>query len=236
MSSFRQRQRSRQHLLYRSGFSLLEIIVVVTLLIVLMGLMLPFIRNTSNKAEILKCASNLRALGGKFILYAGDSQGILTMFTYLNGAGSSKPWADFLVEYGYMDRHSDLQLCPSEEPFKYNHRGRIYGTLPGTLPGDPYGMAMQNYSITGNRWIRFSAIDVPSEYWLLADSWGSTFREQSYVIKNSGDQALRLRHGGKANVLFADGHVELMSKEQLKELRYNPIRFGFDHEYNPIRF
>jgi len=36
-----------------------------------------------------------------------------------------------------------------------------------------------------------------------------------------------MRHSGRANVLFADGHVEAMDLAEMKKLPHNPITDAF---------
>lgn len=220
------------------GFSLLEIVVVVAIILMLVLLLLPFMKHWRQHAGSLQCASNLRSVGGVFMLYAGDNNGLLDMHTYIDGAGSSTPWGDYLVDKGYMGREDSMQLCPEEKPNVYYHRGRIYGTLGGSLPleQDPWGVTKSGYSRSGNRWVNYVAIERPAEYWLLVDSWNVVSREQTYIVRNEGNSAVHLRHGGKANILFADGHVEALGGKRLASLPYNPIRYFFDENYNPIHY
>lgn len=220
------------------GFSLLEIVVAIAVLLVLVLLLIPMLRDWKGRGDSLQCLSNLRNVGKLLIVYSGDNNGVLDMHTYLGGEGSSKPWADYLVEKGYMEREDSMQLCQSEKPNLYSAKGRIYGTLAGSLPvaQDPYGIIKQGHSRTGNRWINHMAIERPSEYWILVDSYNINWQEQVYVVRNTGSSAAHLRHMGKANLLFADGHVESLDKERLAKLPYNPIFLSYDENYNATNY
>jgi len=54
------------------GFTLVELLVVITILVVLLALLAPALDKAVYQAELVRCAANLRAIGGGAINYAGD--------------------------------------------------------------------------------------------------------------------------------------------------------------------
>lgn len=56
----------------RSAFTLLELLVVITIIAILSGILLSVFSSVQARASQAKCASNLKQLGTAFIAFAGD--------------------------------------------------------------------------------------------------------------------------------------------------------------------
>ncbi|NBS07787.1 MAG: prepilin-type N-terminal cleavage/methylation domain-containing protein, partial [Verrucomicrobia bacterium] len=64
--------------IYRSwGFSLVELLVVITIGALLAGLGMPAIQGAITKGKQAACASNMRQIGQGLLLYAGENNGRL---------------------------------------------------------------------------------------------------------------------------------------------------------------
>src|ERR1051325_7434439 len=58
-----------------AALSLVELLVVVTIIAVLVGLVLPALGKAKEAAMRTNCANNLRQIGQALVLYAGDNNG-----------------------------------------------------------------------------------------------------------------------------------------------------------------
>jgi prepilin-type N-terminal cleavage/methylation domain-containing protein/prepilin-type processing-associated H-X9-DG protein len=58
----------------RARFTLLELLVVISIIAILAGLLLPVLASARNRARQVQCTGNLRQLGICVTLYAGDSR------------------------------------------------------------------------------------------------------------------------------------------------------------------
>lgn len=87
------------------GFTLIELVVVVAILCVLGALLTPAAEKARATAQERTCASNLRAWGVAFLLYAGDHQGYLphTDGRERNATPGVSDPAHPEHEQGYMD-------------------------------------------------------------------------------------------------------------------------------------
>lgn len=217
-----------------TAFTLIELVVVIAIACILAALIIPVIVNFRTNSLSIRCVNNLRQAGLLFQTYASENNGVIN-FHFYSTSGTAKRWNNYLIEAGLLDRMNTLSACPAA--FTKNsggNGGRVYGGFGDNNVNDPYSMFIPG--TTNGRAIRMNAIQQPSEYWLLTDSWSDSTREQHYFIYRnpSPNGRMHLRHHDKANMLFADGHVEAVGLKDTKDFAINPIRVAFDLEGKEI--
>src|SRR4051812_32985994 len=70
---------------FQRAFTLVELLVVIGIIGLLMSILLPTLNNARERANRLKCASNLRQIGMALMMYANDNKGNYPR-TFFDGA------------------------------------------------------------------------------------------------------------------------------------------------------
>ncbi len=217
------------------AFTLSELLVVIGILAVLAILAIPVAARSSAAAKSVRCVSNLRQIGICFQRYAAENSGLLNFHRYDgNAATTTVRWSDYLIRAGYFKRRDDIMCCPVRFPKHSTATGYVYGGVGTVEPGDTHSIHIEN-AVT-SRGIRMRTIEEPSKYWLLADTWSVNSQAQMYIVHmNSTTTTLvHLRHSGRANILFADGHVKGMTLEETIQLPINPIHHAYDEDIRKV--
>ena len=102
------------------GFTLMELLVVISIMGLLAGILLPTLSMARQRALRAECISNLRQIGIALLLYAGDYNGSYPI------AGGYIKWGEkdpTTGNYGWMEQlypysnNKELYSCPANQAF-----------------------------------------------------------------------------------------------------------------------
>jgi prepilin-type processing-associated H-X9-DG protein/prepilin-type N-terminal cleavage/methylation domain-containing protein len=207
------------------AFTLVELLVVISIIGLLAGLAVPAISSGLKSAKAGACLSNLHQIGVATMAYAADNS-----FKLPDAGASSPEWATTLASFVSTTTKSkkSIFVCPgclkSVEDGTATTVAVTYGMHSGLMPKG--GTASNISSVVrptevilagdvcqnpGNKgWSPYS-IEKPS---IFASQSGSLNTAISTATDaDSGNNPwLRYRHSGKVNVVMVDGHAEAIKK------------------------
>jgi len=207
----------------RKGFTIVELLVVIAIIAVLVGLLLPVLANSREKARQTSCLSNLRQIAAATLQYAQDWEDMLPMSGYETIDAFGRPC---FVSMGssispYLGDRKIL-ACPANpdayDTSDYVEALGITGGECGVGKGG-YGSYALNDAVfvSGNaphlklfpqKPIKLSELRFASETVFGYDGNVANGNQCNFA---QFAPAIEGRHLGKCNVSFADGHAKALS-------------------------
>lgn len=225
-----------------AGFTLLEVLVVLSIIAFLIALLMPGLSRARKEALATVCLSNMRGIGLAVQLYADVNDDRLVTSGLSHGGTGHKEqdaWINTLrEEYG----NELITRCPSDDsphwetPLPNGHLRRVSYAVNGYTvhrfgkfgPYDRRSM-FQNPSST------IYVVDLAE----TGDFAGAdTIHPETWFVNpkfTAGQQVAIERHLGAANYNFLDGHTERLRFEQTYAIDPHggfPPRF-FVNKYDP---
>jgi len=172
----------------RTGFSLIELLVVVVVIAVLAALLVPAVSVVRGMAQSARCASNLRMVTVATLTYAGDND---QTFPYVD-EGSSSGWVRKSVEYlddlykSDVYKGNSVYLCPHAgnnipNPWLFQSRFSFHFSMNDALCGI--------WRTSEARWLNgtkkpVSVTRTKANRVLFADGNISLFNGMAYFLEN----------------------------------------------------
>ena len=175
-------------------FTLIEMLVVISIIAVLASILLPALNAAKNRAQGAVCVNKLKQLILSELEYADDNDGRLP-----SPWDGKDNWSRVLGKAGYAPEWSPTKNfshfhCPCWPPLEWSN-----------FYGDTYAMAFES----DNGDYEYQRLfGLPTNWPVVSDSISLTTMKQYYYIgKDTKQNRIHLRHFGKGNVVFPDGHV-----------------------------
>ncbi|MFA9479151.1 type II secretion system protein [Phycisphaerales bacterium AB-hyl4] len=116
-----------------TGFSLIELLVVISIIAVLIGILLPALSRARHAARAMNCLSNIRQMQVAHWAYVVDNDGLMIQANLSHGGsthGDHEPWFETLKTYGSQI----VKRSPLDD-------SRHWGPYPAgdPIPNDPSG-------------------------------------------------------------------------------------------------
>jgi prepilin-type N-terminal cleavage/methylation domain-containing protein/prepilin-type processing-associated H-X9-DG protein len=182
----------RRGVVRQRGFTLVELLVVLGIIVILVGILLPVVSRAREQSRRTACLSNLRQLGAAMIMYANAQHGRLP-----NG-NPPNTWNDYdganrtMIEFAEAwVKSSKVFHCPSDED------------------GEPSKIVTADQKLPDSARVSY---DFYSLYWapeygpLLVKLLGQA--PLAWDLDGGTNTGLLRNHKGGGNVVYADGHAD----------------------------
>lgn len=207
-------------------FSLVELIVVVSIIAILTSILMPALRNAREKAKQISCASNLKQIGTAMFLYAnenkgcfvpdsGNNEGFFMMTALCPVLNIKRPDDGAEVPYyskpdeikNHLHKNALIFHCLSEKSMFFY---RSYG----------YNRYISRNDTSSAAFSRLSKIKNPSNTFFWQDGYWHTLSYNEY----HGDPNERFnpgaRHQGRHNICWADGSLTSLPNSEAAKEKY----------------
>lgn len=212
------------------AFSLIEILVVISIIVLLIALLLPTFAAARESARTAVCASQLNQIYIGFRYYAVSEKNYIApryMLPPINGTGVAYYWPRALVQHNYIPMYAPgretalIFWCPSE-PLKTavfadlgnNMNGLVIDTDKDgvdeiyTFGGATYGMVSTLSSWTGAQGYKTIR---KFNYWIGQENKLLMLGDARDTVLRKGIEAHPrspvFRHNNALNTLYLDGHI-----------------------------
>jgi prepilin-type N-terminal cleavage/methylation domain-containing protein/prepilin-type processing-associated H-X9-DG protein len=203
----------------KSGFTLVELLVVIGIIAVLIGVLLPALNAARQQAQTIQCLSNMRQLGTAFDMYVIDNNGwmpssdtcgpnVPSQFWYGASSASQTPlWpagvSPTQTWVGWVDGGPTESALENGTLWKYIHNAGVYHCPTDTNPYRNRSYSLNYMICTGandtgsrihsivnwNQWKVYKVTQVPNS------SNAITFVEEG-APQNSANPELQWNGGG----------------------------------------
>ena len=206
------------------GFTLIELLVVIAIIAILAAILFPVFARARENARRSSCQSNMKQLGLGFAQYVQDNDSRYpNLRIWLNPPTNSIPleWHQAIQPYlksGTLYAGYGVFECPSE-------------STKGTPDYGATGILQDNFPLHETRLVS------PTRIILLGERTAGDIT--SPLLTPSGSEISNLqpymdfRHLETMNILWFDGHVKTMRRDQFKNNIYNDARAWWWYNATP---
>lgn len=214
------------------GFTLIEIVVVVAIVMILAAILLPVFNGARESARTATCSSNLKQIGFAIDQYVQDTGGFYPRTPSMSGNLKNCGWASLI--YPRLKSVETLQ-CPSAEYGEFRPDCPETEVIPGAgFDGEAYYENWDgSYDLSGSGdfanvfsgrggTVSLMRVRKPASRILAYDGNGSTaaFELTKYTKNQKLTNQSFARHNNGLNALFYDGHVKWISFDNIYDDKY----------------
>lgn len=222
-------------------FTIVELLVVISIIAVLASLLLPALKASKEKARSIQCMGNLRQIGNGMSMYINDYNGWIPHSgdAYQDkAAGSNLNWKSLLAQYAncratpYALEHGIFN-CPAQRQTANCSAAWGWNTFYGGYGWNVANLGWRDADEAAGpdiwvAWVNSAKLEQPSATIAAGDTSDYSASDATnsysvfYLYGDKGSTRLAYRHNTGGNYLWCDGHV---SWNSLKDALVNPQWF-----------
>jgi prepilin-type N-terminal cleavage/methylation domain-containing protein/prepilin-type processing-associated H-X9-DG protein len=210
----------------KPGFTLIELLVVIAIIAILAAILFPVFAQARESARRTQCLSNVRQIGTAMYMYIQDYDETTPAVVHMSGGKDNDFW-DIVQPYV---KNIQMFYCPDRTEWTMptgddcsgqmaNPQQRCigYGYDWGIISGVTTALVGARIGFSGGYiepGIPLASIVAPADMMAYGDTGDNPryticsnyiFQYYTNVTRNG-----QLRHGGKLNISFMDGHAKAM--------------------------
>jgi prepilin-type N-terminal cleavage/methylation domain-containing protein/prepilin-type processing-associated H-X9-DG protein len=195
----------------RAAFTLIELLVVIAVIAILAALLLPALAHAKEKGRQTSCINSVRQQTFAVLLYADDNDGVLPPTAYNDASGNETDWPTLLDPY--LNHAARIHLCPTDQSSKINSYGLnelVFVDLTDPNPPPPTRLVtFRSPSLT----IMQGDIGTEDDFLTPRPDTLKLVAPAS-PLNDDKDARPSIRHSGRCDVGFMDGHCERLFLKQ----------------------
>jgi len=233
--------------MHKNTFTLIELLVVIAIIAILAGILMPALQQARERANATGCRNNFAATGKAIAFYADDNDSYFPARNSVDIFNRQSPrkaicmndyWPGLTasMRYGAIGRNdikSSPYACPSakasevtdsSENLTWKNNDYYFTQGYNTRLTTAGLMSFASGIFKYGKMVRWS---FPSRLMTLADSTADVVFDQSpftRVSDGNPNKRMEARHSGGVNVLFADGHVSSLRKDEVPDHNISSCR------------
>jgi prepilin-type N-terminal cleavage/methylation domain-containing protein/prepilin-type processing-associated H-X9-DG protein len=221
----------------RSGFTLVELLVVMAIIGILAGLLLPVLAASKANARGIICLNNNKQLMAAWLMYADDHAERLAYNLGGTAARTNINWAAGVLNWelstdntnlanlteaalgAYVAKVSQIYRCPSDSVVSTLQRAAGWGSRARSYSmnasvGDAGELTSSGVNANNPGYAQFfklTSIPVPARIFVFLDEHPDSISDGYFVNRSYYPEWIRLPaswHNGAAAFSYADGHSE----------------------------
>jgi prepilin-type N-terminal cleavage/methylation domain-containing protein/prepilin-type processing-associated H-X9-DG protein len=247
---------------FRSAFSLIEMLVVISIITLLISILQPSLASSRHHARIANCAANQRSMANAIGMYADDTRhypvGLdhhadnaqriwlwppqVRMYTQKEQGIFNCPQAPASTQWikksspgeiaFYGYEQNEMRIRGNTHKFSYGYN--VWGAFMN--PSDNKGLGIYRLQQGGDA-TPIHAVKKASDMIAFSDSNVNDYWSGFIGPYRTGQFPSRI-HFGKANIAFVDSHVTLMGRNETVDTvmdNQSPVnkRWNIDHSFRP---